>query len=547
MKFGKGRIKSVQSRAQHTFAAVPTATIPRSVFNRSHGHKTTFNEGYLIPIYVDEILPGDTFNLKMTAFGRLATPIFPLMDNMYLDVHFFFVPNRLVWENWERFNGAQDNPNDSTSFVIPVLDDTKAPINTTGFGEGTLADYFGLPTKIAAGGAGKFPVNALPFRGYNLIYNEWYRDQNMQNSVTFTKGNGPDDPANYSLLQRGKRHDYFTSCLPWPQKVNDGSTLNVPLQGSALVKRSTNAPAWKAYQFNAQTYPPAGVASIDSQTPPSLFSSGAGTPQISLDPNGGLYADLTTATGVTINELREAFQIQKMFERDARSGTRYTEIIHGHFGVVSPDMRLQRPEYLGGGSAVVNVTPVPQTSVTAATPQGNLAAFGTVSLHRCGFVKSFTEHGYVFGLVSVRADLNYQQGLPRMWSRSTRYDFYWPSLSHIGEQAVLNKEIYFQGDGATHDLAVFGYQERYGEYRYFPGQITGLFRTNATGTLDSWHLAQNFGSLPALNSTFIVESAPMSRIKATSSDPDFLFDSYFDLKCARPMPVYAVPGLIDHF
>nr|WAE43923.1 MAG: major capsid protein [Microviridae sp.] len=543
MKFRKGRIKSVQSRAQHTFAQVPTATIPRSSFNRSHGHKTTFDEGYLVPFYADEVLPGDTFNLRMTAFGRMATPIFPIMDNLYFDMHFFFVPNRLVWSNWERFNGAQDNPTDSTSFVIPILDDTVAPMSTTGFLSSTIYDYLGLPVLVPAAAPGDFPVNALPLRAYNLIYNTWYRDENLQNSVTVSTTNGPDTPANYALLRRGKRHDYFTSCLPWPQKVNDGSTLNVPLGGTASVVTTGTAPT-----FTAGTNP-AGILGVPNGSNPNIFWSGNNA--LGNEPlifaSTGLEADLSTATGVTINELREAFQIQKMFERDARGGTRYTEIIHSHFGVISPDMRLQRPEYLGGGSTAVNHTPVPQTSVTAATPQGNLAAFSTFSLNRCGFVKSFTEHGYILGIGSVRADLNYQQGLHRMWSRSTRYDFYWPSLSHIGEQAVLTKELMFQGNGATNDLTVFGYQERFGEYRYFPGKITGLFRSAATGTFDAWHLAQSLAATPALNATFIVENAPMTRVIATNTDPHFIFDSFFDLRCARPMPVYGVPGLIDHF
>ncbi len=538
MKFGHGRVPSVQSRAQHTFASVPRASIPRSQFNRSHGYKTTFNEGLLIPIYVDEVLPGDTFNLRMTAFGRLATPIFPLMDNMYLDVFFFFVPNRLVWENWERFNGAQTNPTDTTDYLIPILDPTMAPLSTTGFVANSVADYFALPTLVAG-----LEVNALPFRGLNLIYNEWYRDQNLQTSLTVPTDDGPDDPSIYSIQRRGKRHDYFTSCLPWPQKINDGSTLNLPLQGTAPVissgdgepvfNNTTGTPdAWKM-SFAAGSAVVTNAAGVAS----------AGTFIGWNDPK--LAVDLSSATGVTINELREAFQIQRMFERDARGGTRYTEIIHSHFGVTSPDARLQRPEYLGGGSSSIQITPVTQTSESGTTPQGNLAAFGTLSLNRAGFVKSFVEHGYVFGLACIRADLNYQQGLNRMWSRQTRYDFYWPALSHLGEQAVLSKEIY--SDGTANDDLVFGYQERHAEYRYFPGQITGDFRSNATGTLDSWHLAQDFGSRPTLNSTFIVENAPMTRVLANGATPHFLFDSYFQLKCARPMPVYAVPGLIDHF
>jgi hypothetical protein len=544
MKFGKGRVSSAQSRAAHTFAKVPTASIPRSQFDRSHCYKSTFNEGYLIPVYLDEVLPGDTFNVKMTAFARLATLLEPIMDNMFMDVHFFFVPNRLVWSHWEKLNGAQDNPADSTSFIVPVIDDTTAPLSTTGFTSDSLYDYFALPTLVASGGAGQVKISSLPLRGYNLIYNTWYRDQNLQNSVTVPLTDGPDNCNLYTVLRRGKRHDYFTSCLPWPQKVNDGSTLNVPLVGNASVKRTSNAPGWDVYIATTNTKSTSiGAATISGS---GTIYNATSTNAVSFDPLTGLYADLSTATGVTINELREAFQIQKMFERDARGGTRYIEIIASHFGVQSPDMRLQRPEYLGGGSSAWNIHPVPQTSVSAATPQANLAAFGTLSLSNCGFVKSFTEHGYVFGIVSTRADLNYQQGLHRSWSRSTRYDFFWPSLAHIGEQGVLNKEIYFQGD-AVHDPAVFGYQERFGEYRYYPGQITGWFRSNHATPLDTWHLAQDFLALPALDTTFIVENAPVTRVIAVTTAPHFLFDSYFSIKRARPMPVYGVPGLIDHF
>jgi len=543
MRFGHGRISSVNSKAQHTFAAVPSATIPRSVFNRSHGYKTTFDEGYLIPIYCDEVLPGDTFNLKMDAFGRMSTPTYPLMDNLFLDVHFWFVPNRLLWNNWQKFCGEQDDPADTTDYVLPTMT-TPA---MTGAAASSLSDYLGIPTEIPS-----LEFSSLHHRAYNFIYNQCYRDQNLQDSVVVDKDDGPDTYTDYVLLRRGKRHDYFTSCLPWPQKINDGSTLNVPLSGTAPIIGfgpfdgtgvSTSVTAFRDTAGNAYTSSssPIGYYATGANQY-GILMSGAGTAGSGNLPQ--VFADLTEATGVTINALRESFQIQKMFERDARGGTRYTEIIRSHFGVTSPDARLQRPEYLSGSSAPIIHNPVPQTSESGTTPQGNLAAFSTLSIRNCGFVKSFVEHGVILGIASVRADINYQQGLNRMFSRSTRYDFYWPALSHLGEQAVLNKEIYAQGNATDDD--VFGYQERYAEYRYKPGLITGQFRSNYATSLDAWHLAQDFASLPTLNATFIVENAPMARVLEVDS-PHFIFDAYFSLKCARPMPVYSVPGLIDHF
>lgn len=537
-------VQSVQSHAQHTFAQSPQANIPRASFNRSHGYKTTFNEGFLVPVFVDEVLPGDTFNLRMTAFARLATPIYPIMDNLYLESFFFFVPNRLVWDNWQKFNGEQRNPTDSTDFILPTC------TAVSGVQTGDLADYMGIPIKVNG-----IEFQSLPLRAYNLIYNEWFRDENLQDSVVVDTDDGPDTYSNYNVLRRGKRYDYFTSCLPWPQKINDGTVVEIPL--------GTSAPVVSNIDFGGNGLPTfsaggsVALSNVVINTPSnSLTWGGAGVsspylltwaPGDSLVSGSGLVSDLSQATAATINQLRQAFQLQKLYERDARGGTRYTEIIRSHFGVISPDARLQRPEYLGGGSTMININPVAQTapSETGVTPQGNLAAFGTASVHGHGFVKSFTEHGYIIGLVSTRADLNYQQGLNRMWSRSIRWDFYWPALSHIGEQAVLNQEIYAQGNSV--DTEVFGYQERYAEYRYKPAVITGLFRSTATLSLDAWHLAQDFGSLPTLGSSFIVENAPMSRIKAVTSQPDFIFDSFFDLRCARPMPLFGVPGLIDHF
>lgn len=532
MKHKNPQRKSVMT---HQFSKVPKADIQRSSFDRSHGVKTTFDGGYLVPILVDEVLPGDSFNVSMTGFARLATPIYPIMDNMRMETFFFFVPNRLLWDNWEKFNGQQDNPNDSIDFSIPQ----RSIINLTDF-QGSLADYFGIPQISSGSGT----ASDLYFRAYNLIYNEWFRDQNLQDSALVDTGDVASSFSNYVLRRRGKRHDYFTSCLPFAQK---GDPVIVPLGTEAPI---TGMGTVNSFNLTNQSSNETG--GVDATYASAQSSSATNGWLIEEDPNNvgypNVYADLSAASAISINALREAFQIQRLLERDARGGTRYIEIIKSHFGVTSPDARLQRPEYLGGGSSSVNINPVPSTvptSVSGTDPQGNLAAYGTASLMNHGFTKSFTEHGVILGLINVRADLTYQQGLNRMWSRQTRYDFYWPALSHLGEQAVLNKEIY--ADGSVADDEVFGYQERYAEYRYKPSTITGLMRSSATGSLDAWHLSQDFGSLPTLSSTFIEDNPPIDRIIAVPSEPHFLFDGHFQMKCARPMPLYGVPGLIDHF
>lgn len=536
------------------FAMVPRADVPRSAFDISHTHKTTFEGGDLVPVYVDEVLPGDSKRLRMTAFCRLATPFVPIMDNMYLESFFFFVPNRLLWEHWEAFMGEQATPSDTTAYLVPYL---SAPGLV---GSRTIYDYMGVMNMSPSGAPLTHQVNALPFRAYNLIWNTWFRDEDLQTPVAVDVTDGP-DVTGYSLLKRGKRHDYFTSARPWPQKPTpnfDTGSLGLYGPGGRYSFANAGAPV-SGLGVATGTAPAAGglVATTGNREVTYPLVYGTSATQLYLKAqSAGNYPDLR----VLVNDIRTANMIQMMMERNARGGTRYAEIVRSHFGVVSPDQRLQRPEYLGGGRTPVNINPVAQTSATGVagttTALGELAAIGTAVAQNHGFSQSFTEHGVIIGLVNVRADLSYQQGIHRMWKRRSRYDFYWPGLAHLGEQAIRSYEIYADGQGtegssqesganaATLDYSVFGYQERWAEYRYKPNRISGQFRSDTPGGgLDVWHLAEDFASRPVLNATFIQDDPPLERVLQVYGEDDFLLDALFFDRMVRPMPMYSIPGL----
>lgn len=564
----------------HRFSDAPAMYMKRTKFDRSHVYKTTFDSGKLIPVFVDEVLPGDTARMSVNYFARLATPIKPIMDNIYLDWFFFFVPNRLVWEHWQNFCFEQEDPDDSTDYVIPTVTATG---NSGNAYVGSLWDYFGLPVNTSGNLSG---ISALPFRGVYLIWNEWFRDENLQKSVKIQKGDtnevlnsarSAEQPSwvftsdtniipGLACPPRGKRHDYFTSALPWTQK---GPGVSIGLAGTATLVDPSPVSGYFVQQSNdslgaAQLSEDGGVHSVYTGSGSLQYQGGhsvsiaghsvkgSGLAVVTAQPGSSWlskdsYADLDSSSMFTINSLRTAFQMQKFYERLARGGSRYTEVLRSFFGVVSPDARLQRPEFLGSFTKMVNVNPIAQTSATDDTsPQGNLSAYGVTAAKFHGFTKSFVEHGYIFGFVCARADLTYQQGINKMWLRSTVYDFYWPTFAHLGEQAIELREIYAQGSEA--DTTVFGYQERYAEYRYKPSQITGKFRSSVVnGSLDKWHLSQVFNNAPTLNEEFIIENPPIERIIAVPSEPEFLLDIGFRYTTVRPMPMFGTPGLVDHF
>lgn len=548
---------------QSHFAMIPQANIRRSVFDRSHVYKTTFNEGQLIPYFVDEVIPGDTFTLNPVEFCRLATPVVPFMDNIYIESFFFFVPSRLVYDKWVNLCGEQENPEDSTDYLVPT-------VSLSGDLTNKIPDYMGIA--CATGSFNNISVNCLPFRAYWLIWNEWFRDENLQKSVKISKGESntvfepmgqstanpnyglPSGVSNwYDPAPRGKRYDYFCGALPWPQK---GEAVDLPLGASATIT-GVSALGTDNQHFGASSSEFNRIASDyddsshwywPSASPSRISISDFTASQIPKMPSSGSpwLADLSNVSAITINSLRQAFMLQRYYEIDARGGTRYTEKLQAHFGVTNPDARLQRPEFLGSHSSMMNINPVTQTSSTdSTTPQGNLAAFGLNAQRYHAFTKSFSEFGYVIGLINVRADLTYQQGVNKMWLRSDVLDFYWPSFAHLGEQTIQNIEIYCQGN--DDDKKVFGYQERYAEYRYKPSLITGQFRSTYKQPLDIWHLSQKFASLPTLSDEFIQDHPPISRVVAVPSYPHFLLDVKFNLKCIRPMPMFGIPGMMGHF
>lgn len=548
----------------YSFAALPRVSIHRSIFDRSHSIKTSFNVGDVIPFYVDEVLPGDTFDVRTSKVVRMPSLVTPIMDNIFLDTYFFFVPNRIVWEHWEELQGENKESAwaPTVEYQVPQI---TSPAET-GWNIGTIADYMGIPTGVPG-----LSVNAMPFRAYALIMNEWFRDENLTDPLLIpmddatvagvNTGNYIQDVAKGGLpFKAAKYHDYFTSALPAPQK---GPDVTIPVAQAGpypVVARSesigsdnypqqplrfslTGSPV--SVQGTHDLYHASGVLNSNQQstvspTPTSTYN---------LVPSNLWAMTDGSASVATINQLRMAFQIQKLYEADARGGTRYIEILKQHFGVTSPDARLQRPEYLGGNQIPLQISQIVQNSETTATsPQGTPVGLSNTSDSHHDFRKSFVEHGFVIGLMVARYHHTYQQGLERFWSRKDRFDYYFPVFAHIGEQAILNREIFAQG--TTEDDEVFGYQEAWADYRYRPSHVTGEMRSQSSQTLDSWHLADNYSQLPALSDSWIREDQyVVDRVIAVTSQitHQLFADIYVQCRSTRPMPVYSVPGLIDHF
>jgi hypothetical protein len=522
--------------SQQDSAMIQRPDVPRSKFMGSFTRKTTFNSGLLVPFLVDEVLPGDHLKYDCTAYVRMATPYFPMMDNQRIDTHFFFVPNRLVWSNWKRFMGEQASPDQSISLTIPTMTWNAG----SEVGVGSIWDYFGLPVTGTGQLIGGISVNALPFRAYNLIYSEWFRDENLIASPTLNVGDAAAFASTIGVggfpFRRAKSQDYFTSALPWPQKFTAPS-IQSAVSGLGIAAADLNVgtgPIGAVIDTFSQPSNTSYSNAYNGTVPYWMRATSAGYPQV--------YAE------ASVNSFRQAFLVQQLLERDARGGTRYTEIVRSHFGVVSPDARQQRPEYIGGGSSALNITPVAQTTGGAGTVGVLGAAATAVGKHMASYAS--TEHGYVIGLISVRSELSYNQGIPRTFSRQTRYDFYWPSLAGLGEQAILLKEIY--ATGASADNNVFGYQERWHEYRTRYSEVTGRFRTNATNTLAAWHLGQNFASAPTLGQTFIQDTPPMSRVlsagqTAADQNIEYLADILIQREAVRPLPMFGTPVTLGRF
>lgn len=542
-------LPSRQLVSQNDQSIIERANIPRSRFTNAWTRKSTFDAGYLIPILVDEILPGDHMKYRVTAYVRMATPLFPIFDNQRIDTFFFFVPNRLVWTNWPKFMGEQANPADSIAYTVPIM-----PSGAGGYATGTLQDHMGLPTNMAGFAIGSYDHNNLPLRAYNLIYNQWFRDQNVINSAVVDLDDGPDAPGDYVLRRRAKSHDYFTSALPWPQKFTAPTISLGPL--APIVGFGSYDTTGLAGPVNSFETAQAGSVAYGAYKN-TVDAGAAGAPTANLlvrmtgstgDDRPMIYANLAAAAGITINTLRQAWLVQTLLERDARGGTRYVELILSHFGVRNPDFRLQRAEYIGGGQTPLQITPIAQTAPSAGVTVGALGATGTAAgQHTASYAA--TEHGYIIGIINVKSEISYQQGLHKMYSRSTRFDFYFPATAGLGEQAILRKELYMIGNSAFDDL-VFGYQERWHEYRTRQSEVVGTFKSTQAGTYDAWHLSQLFSAAPTLSQTFLEDTPPMTRVLAGGAavnGEQYLADIMYERVATRPLPMFGTPAIMGRF